>query len=199
MLDLDLELPHSYEVDEIPDLPGTGPFDVPLLYFPRPKATPEHNGLWLRIRSSEGKSWVGVFAFLYESSPALTRVMSTFDPDHVCIIAKGAGYIVNTADPDIWQQIPIAPVLDVRLIREGQLLLVADHTRLAAFGKTGLAWRSPRLCWDDLKITAITEKVIEGYGYDPTDSSDQRPFRVHITTGESLIAPPVAIDGRPVW
>jgi hypothetical protein len=125
--------------------------------------------------------------------------MSTFDPDHVCIIAKGAGYIVNTADPDIWEQIPIAPVLDVRLIREGQLLLVADHTRLAAFSKTGLAWRSPRLCWDDLKVTTITEKVIEGHGYDPTDGSDQRPFRVNITTGESLIAPPVAIDGRPVW
>ena len=146
MLDIDLELPHSYEVDEIPELPGTGQFNAPLLYFPRPKARPEHNGLWLRIRSSKGKSWVGVFAFLYESNTALTRVMSTFDSDHVCIIAKGLGYIVNTAEPDLWQQIPIKPVIDVRLIRKGQLLLVAGHTSLAAFDKTGLAWCSPRLC-----------------------------------------------------
>jgi hypothetical protein len=199
MLNIDLELPHSYEVDEIPELPGTGQFDLPLLYFPRPKARPEHNGLWLRIRPLKGKPWIGVFAFLYESYPAMTRVISTFDPDYVCIIAKGAGYIVNTAEPDMWQQIPIKPVLDVRLIREGQLLLVADHTRLAAFDKTGLAWCSPRLCWDDLRISTITDEVIEGTGYDPTDPSVERPFAVNIRTGESLISPPVAIDGRSVW
>ncbi len=199
MLDIDFELPHSYEVDDVPELPGTGRFNIPILYFPRPKARPEHNGLWLRIRPSSGNSWVGVFAFLNESYPAFTRVVSTFDHDRVCIVAKGAAYIVNTADPDIWQQVPIAPVLDVRLIPKNQLLLFADHTGLAAFHKTGLAWRSPRLCWDDLKISTITDEVIEGTGYDPTDLSVGRPFAVNIRTGESLIAPPVAIDGRSVW
>jgi hypothetical protein len=199
MLNIDLELPHSYQVDEVPDLPGTGQFDVALLYFPRPKARPEHNGLWLRIRPSSGKSWVGVFAFFHESYPALTAVVSTFDPDQVCIVARGAAYIVNTADPEAWQEVPIMPVRDVRPEPTNQLLLFADHTRLAAFHKAGLAWLSPRLCWDDLKISTITDEVIEGTGYDPTDLSAERPFAVNITTGKSLIAPPVDIDGRQVW
>jgi hypothetical protein len=51
MLEIDLAFPHSYEIEELPELPGTGSFDVPLLYFPPPKTRPEHDGLWLKIRA----------------------------------------------------------------------------------------------------------------------------------------------------
>ena len=36
MREIDLALPHSYEIEEVPALPGTGKFNVPLLYFPQP-------------------------------------------------------------------------------------------------------------------------------------------------------------------
>ena len=36
-LELVLAFPHSYEIKELPELPGTGRFDIPVLYFPRPK------------------------------------------------------------------------------------------------------------------------------------------------------------------
>jgi hypothetical protein len=199
VLNIDLEFPHSYEIDEIPELPGTGRFDVPLFYFPRPTTRMEHDGLWLRIRTPNGKSWVGVFAFGYQSPSAFTGVVSTFDPDRVCIVAKGAAYIVNTAEPDTWEQVPIVPVTDLRSIAEDRLLLFADFTSLAAYSRNGLAWRSPRLCWDDLKILSVTEDSIEGMGYDPTDPSGESRFAVNKRTGQSLIAPPVSIDGKPLW
>jgi len=91
MLEVDLAFPHSYEVEEIPELPGTGKFDVPVLYFPRPKNRPEHDGLWLKIRTASGKSWVGVFAFGYQSPPAFSRVVSFPNQDRACIISRGAG------------------------------------------------------------------------------------------------------------
>ena len=36
MREIDLALPHSYEIEEVPALPGTGKFNIPLLNFPQP-------------------------------------------------------------------------------------------------------------------------------------------------------------------
>jgi hypothetical protein len=198
MLEVDLAFPHSYEVEEIPELPGTGKFDVPVLYFPRPKNRPEHDGLWLKIRTASGKSWVGVFAFGYQSPPAFSRVVSFPNQDRACIISRGAAYVVNADEPETWEQLPLVPVLDARLIPEHQLLVLADFTRLAAYGRSGLAWQSPRVCWDELKILNVTHDTIEGIGYDPTNLGPSR-FAVDVKTGRSLLPSPVSTDGKPLW
>ena len=89
--------------------------------------------MWLKIRSESGKFWVGVFAFGYVDPPAISRVVGTPDPTRVCVVSRGAAYIANTEDPDVWEQIPITPVLDVRSIPERQLLLFADFRCLSMF------------------------------------------------------------------
>ena len=71
------------------------------------------------------------------------------------------------------KQIPVTPVLDVRPLLEQKLLVFADFIRLAAYGNNKFAWQSPRVCWDELKITNVTSDVIEGTGYDPTNSVTQ--------------------------
>lgn len=198
MLDIDLTYPHSYEVEELRDIPGTGESEVPVVYFPRPKSRPEHDGLWLKIRPGNGKSWVGVFAFGYELPSAFSRVLSSPDPDRVCIVSRGAAYIVKAGEAADWEQIPILPVLDVRVIAEHRFLLFADFTRLAAYGGGGLVWQSPRVCWDELKITNVTRDRIEGVGYDPTNLGQSR-FAVDIGTGRSLFPSPISTDGRALW
>ena len=198
MLQFDLVLPHSYEIEELSELPGTGTFDVPVLYFPRPKNRPEHDGLWLKVWDASGSSWIGVFAFGYSSPPAFSRVMSSPDQKRACIISRGAAYVVKTDEPETWEQVPIVPVLDARLIPEHQLIVFADFTRLAAYGSSGLAWRSPRVCWDELKILDVTPDTIEGTGYDLANLGVSR-FAVDARTGRSLYPPPVSTDGKPLW
>src|SRR6476469_7399582 len=170
MLDIDLTLPHSYEIEEVPELPGTGKFDVPLLYFPRPKTSREHDGLWIKIRAARGTPWIGVFAFGYSSPPAFSRVVSTLDPNRVCVISNGAAYIVKADEAETWEEVPVIPVLDMRLLPEHQLLVFSDFNRLTAYGSNGFVWRSPRVCWDELKIIRVTHDTIEGTGHDPTNS-----------------------------
>jgi hypothetical protein len=63
MLEINLALPDTYEVQELGELPGTGNVAVPPIFFPPPKGRPEHDGLWLRVKAAGGKDWVGVFAF----------------------------------------------------------------------------------------------------------------------------------------
>lgn len=133
-MQMDRTFPHSYEVEEWPELLGTGKFNVPVRYFPRPtKTRPEHES-----------------------------VVSTPDLDRACVISRGTAYVVKAGEPDIWEEIPVMLVLDVRPIPELQPLLFADFTRLAAYGSNGLVWRSPQVCWVELKLlnlTATTSKV----------------------------------------
>ena len=199
-LEIDLAFPHSYETERLPELPGTGKFDVPVLYFPVPKNRPEHNGLWLKMTPATAKPWVGVFKFLFDSPHTFSRVVSTPDPDCVYVISGSGGYIVKVDKPEMWETIVI-PVLSVRLFAEHQLLVFADFTSLAAYGKNGLIWRSPRLCWDELKILNMTHDTIKGTGYDPTHSiSNESRFAVDIVTGRSLLSCPTTFtDGKPAW
>jgi hypothetical protein len=200
MLEIDLALPHAYAVEEIGDLPGAGEFGAPLIYFPPPKNRPEHEGLWLKVTAASGKKWIGVFKFGYSSPPAFSCVVDSLDPDRMCVIAKGAAYIVKAGEPEAWEQIPLVPVLDFRIIRDAGLLIFSDFTRLVAYGGSGLAWRSPRVCWDGLKIVSVYRGIIAGVGHDPTNPlTHESRFAVELKTGRSLLPPPLSTDGEPFW
>jgi hypothetical protein len=197
MLEVDFVFPHDYTVEEFGELPGTGIPRETLIYFPRPKGRLEHEGEWLSVRAKSGKMWAGVFAFGHGS---LTIVISTPEPNTVCVISKGAGYLVHAEAPEQWEQVGVCPVTDARPIPEHKLLLLSDFTRLAVYGTDGLAWKSPRVCWDDLKITGITSESIEGTGFDPTNTLKPRmQFAVDLKTGRSLFPSPVSADGKPFW
>jgi hypothetical protein len=197
MLEFDLAFPHNNVVEEFRELPGTGTLKVPLIYFPPPKGRAEHNGEWLNVKAKSRKAWVGVFAF---GPGSRTVIISTLEPNTMCVVSKGAGYMVNAEAPEQWEEVPVCPITDFRPVPEHKLLLFCDFIRLAAYGNNGLVWRSPRVCWDGLKVTNVTSKTIEGTGYDPTDSLTQEMrFVVDSKTGRSLIPGPVSIDGKAVW
>lgn len=196
MLILDLEFPHAYEIEEVPELPGTGKYNIPVFYFPRTKPGREHDGLWLKVSAANGTSWIGCFVFAYNSQLSLSKIASTPDPDRICVVSKGGAHIVKADDPDVWEQLPLMPVTELRSIPDHQLLVFADFTRLIAYGRNGVAWQSPRLCWDELRITKITSMTIEGTGYDPTNSLTHASlFSVDIKTGNSLFPSPISKGG----
>lgn len=197
MLGFDWTYAHSYEIEEVQEVPGSGVFDVPVLYIPTPKGRPEHDGLWLKFRAANGKNWIGVFAFAY-TSPLPSRIVSSPNCDQAFVIANGQGFLVTPGNPKEWAAIPILPVIEVRSLPEHEIVVFGDFTSLAAYGSSGMVWRSPRVCWDDLKIVAITEHTIEGSGYDPTTLGELR-FRVDLKTGRSLLPPPVSTEGKSVW
>jgi hypothetical protein len=197
MLEFDFAFPHDYTVEEFGEIPGTGIPKETLFYFPRPKGRPEHNGQWLRVKAKSGKTWAGVFAF---GPGSRTAVISTPEANTVCVISKGAGYLVCAEAPEQWEEVGVCPVTDARPIPEHNLLVLSDFTRLAAYGNGGLVWKSPRVCWDELKVTRITGESIEGTGYDLTNSQKTTmQFSVDPKTGRSLFPSPVSANGKPVW
>jgi hypothetical protein len=91
------------------------------------------------VRTASGKTWIGVFAFGYPSGLALSRVISAPSPDRLCAVAKGRSYIVDVQEPDVWEEIPLFPMQDMRVILDHSLLVFLDFGRLAAYGIGGLA------------------------------------------------------------
>lgn len=200
MPEIDMAFPHSYEVEEVGEFPSSGKFGIPQVFIPPPKGRPEHNGLWLKVKPSNGADWIGVFAIGYPSSRAFSRVVSTPDSSRLCAISQSAAYIVTADNPEQWESVPLLPVLDVRAIPRENLLVFSDFTNLGAYGPGGFAWRSPRVCWDDLKIVNITHDTIEGTGYDPTNRiTHESRFVVDLKTGRSLLPAPVSTTGKPIW
>jgi hypothetical protein len=197
MPEIDFTFPHTYEIEEMRELPGAGKPILPIIFFPPPENRPEHDGLWLTVSAANGRTWIGVFQFGYSAPPAFSRVASSPDPNRFCVIANGAGYVVKAEEPEAWEKIPVTPVLDVRAVPEQGLLVFSDFTGLAAFDRNGLAWRSPRVCRDGLKIRNISRESIEGTGCDPTSSRESR-FIVDLKTGRSLLRPPLSTDGKTV-
>ncbi len=197
MIEICLEFPHSYGVEQILELPGTGKLGIPLIYFPGSKTRPEHDGLWFKIIPASGAPWAGVFAFGCGSKLAVSRVISLPDPDRLCVISRGAAYAVRSDDPSVWEEIPIFPVIDVRTVPEYGVVIFADFTGLIAFRGDSVLWKSSRLVWDDLKILSVTSETIDGTGYDPMNSGASSRFSVDFKTGKSRYPAPVSIDGRP--
>ncbi len=152
MLDVDLAFPHLYAVEEFGELPGTE-----ILPFPGNlhSTAEDKTGAQRSVAEDHSRSrqlWIGVFECGYSSPPAFSCVRGTLDPNRTCVVSNGAAYIVKADEPAVWEQVPIVPVLDVRPLPTHRLLVFSDFTRLAAYGINGLAWRSPRVCWDELKI-----------------------------------------------
>jgi hypothetical protein len=109
----DLTFPHSYAFEEVGEFPGNGVFDAPVIHFPRSTSRADHDGLWLRVSGGNGKSWIGVFAFLFDSPLSFALVSSTPDPESICVVAGGAAYLVKADAPDSWSK--EAPVLSTAI------------------------------------------------------------------------------------
>jgi hypothetical protein len=87
------------------------------------------------------------------------------------------------------------PILDVRPIPGHGLLVFSDFTRVVAYDRNGLVWRSPQVCHDGLKIRKVNDQKIEDIGYDPTNSrSPEMPFAVDLKTGASLLPAPKSTE-----
>lgn len=180
MLTTELLFPRAYELREPPEMPSSGAYDLPVHYFPIPQSRPEQDGLWVRVSPHAGKEWIGVFA---EGGPGATKILSTPDPKHLCVISGGRGYVVDALSPTEWESLPFLPITYACSIPELGFLLFGTFSNLVAWSDRVL-WKS-QLAVDGLTVTRVSPNRIEGYGYDPALGAND-PFLVDASTGAEL-------------
>lgn len=180
VFEIDLAFPHLYELSEPPELPGSGVSGLSQYYYPPPKGRTERDGLWIRCRPRAGKDWVGVFGDEYGTPPAISKVLSTPDPDRVCVISGGRGYVVNSSKPTEWRTVPFFPITYATPLLELRFLLFANFSSIVAWNND-VIWQATVAVYD-LTITSVTADQIKGHGYDPALGADDS-FVVETSTG----------------
>ena len=156
-----------------------------LIYFPsRPT-------LVVEVRPHRGRSWSGAFGEEWASPTYATGLYTTPDRDTICVVSSGAGYFVETTEPELaWIPVTCTPIRLVLPFPKLGLLVFGNFTDFTAYRLDPehatvmkIAWRSARLGWDDLAVTRTTDDRIEGHAWHAPDDR-MVGFSLDVATGE---------------
>ncbi len=170
---------HFYECERLTETPRTA---QPHYYYPGAFTEGGRDGILVEVRPQSGQAWLGTFAFSQVTPKGFSGVFTTPDPERVCIVSRGEGYIVSAARPTAWEAVRATPIIDVRLVRAQGIIVFANFTELVAYGSAGIKWRTKRLTWDSLKITEVTDTFIKGEFWDIRTEA-MGSFIVDLATG----------------
>ena len=175
-MEISLQFDHHYKVEEIWGTAGY-PNATRKIFYPGASEKGGKDGHLLKIIPATGETWIGSFAPFNPKSNFASRVMSCPDPNAICVISSGAGYIVRTDNPSDWQGIPSIPVCDARSVLDKHLLVFSDFTNLVAYGAEGLKWKSPQVSSDGIRIINIADGQIAVEGW---DAAQQKKIRISV-------------------
>ncbi|MGH7043205.1 MAG: hypothetical protein ACREFY_13905 [Acetobacteraceae bacterium] len=156
--------------------------------YPRYAEEVERGALEVMVRPECDEAFLGTFALGFSDPAAPSGIWSCPDPRWLCAVAGGYGYLVNTARPEEFAQVEYRPALEVRALREQQLLLFAGHYALTAWGARGKAWETARLSSEGVQIIGVEGRWLRGIGWDMRTDRDV-PFTVDLETGEKASDP----------
>ena len=165
----------SFDVEVDPEFPATGSWAHTVHAFNRDgDLVDEFASNWgapraLVVHPSASDSWVGLFP-----NGGLNGVSGVFampGPSSLCVSIGGLAFVLNADHPEDGALVASAYALQVVSSVAPALLLVSTFTELTAFDGDGIAWRSPRLALDDLRILSVDGNTIRCTGTRDSGSS----------------------------
>jgi hypothetical protein len=180
---IDLSFPHNWSAEIL----SRRPLILPTRQFVYPKQAEdiERGALEVMVRPSGAEPFLATFALGFADAAAPTGLWSCPDPDWLCALAGGYAYVVNTRQPEQFEQIEYRPVLLVRALSANNLLIFAGHHSLFAWGVHGKSWQTERLSSEGIEISRIEGDRLEGIGWDLITDRDV-PFAIDLRTGARL-------------
>jgi hypothetical protein len=179
---LDSTFPHDWKAEVL----TARPMILPARQFVYPALVEEveRGALEIMIRpSGEAGPFLATCALGFAADSVPSGIWTCPDPAWICAVAGGYAYLVDTSDPERWEQVAYRPVTNVTVVAEHSLLVFAGFQSLLAWGRSGKVWETGRLSWDGLRITAIHGETLLGLGWDMTTDRELE-FNVNLKTGE---------------
>lgn len=155
--------------------------------YPRDAEEIERGALEVLVRPGTpgAQTFLATCALGFRDSAVPTGLWSTPNPDEICAIAGGYGYLIDTVSPGRFTMLPYRPVLEVRSLTEPELILFAGHRNILAWGAQGEAWQSTKLSDEGITITGVKGDILTGLGWNLITDAET-PFELDLKTG-SLI------------
>ncbi len=177
----DRTFPHDWQVEIL----ESAPVIAPERHYIYPQAVEEVERGALQIYFQwrpEVERAMATFALGYADPSLPHGIWSCPNPRQMCAIAGGYAYVVDVGRPDMWMQIPYRPVTWLAAAPNQKLLLFASFHSLWALGVEGKAWETGRLSWEGLRVTAMDDLQVHGFGWD-LETDLEVPFTVDLATG----------------
>jgi hypothetical protein len=144
----------------------------------------ERGALEIMVRPTAGSSpFLSTCALGFADPMVPSGVWSCPDPAWFCAVAGGYAYLIDSGNPNRWEQVEYRPVTAVTPIESKSLLVFSGFHSLLAWGPEGRAWQTERLSWDGVRITAVESETLRGLGWD-LKTDRELEFEVNLTTGE---------------
>jgi hypothetical protein len=182
---IDASFPHAWQAEVL----FARPLILPARQFVYPVQVEEveRGALEVMVKpppgSADGSSFLATYALGFTSPLALTGVWAAPDPNWMCALAGGYGYLIDTSEPRRWEQLEYRPVTAIRALPDHGLLVFAGFHSLLAWGPGGKAWQTARLSWEGVRITGIEGDTLIGLGWD-LKTDRELEFAVNLKTGE---------------
>jgi len=179
MLLIDLSFEHSYQVRE-PEQSDVSGEESSLFFGPSKKEAVER----IVVVPKTGRAWTAEFSVDYDVPPAVSGVYATPDPDKVCVVVGGCGYMISALQPSEYQRISCFPIVAVAQATKASRIVFADFTNLAAWDRSQETWRSDRASVDGIEFLNFNGSTLFARGWED-DGSTLQPFefRVDLVSG----------------
>ena len=176
--------PANYSVVADVELPSSGGLVVNFKYGSPAGAIVGVDGPLMRIETSIGPPWLACFSKGYKGGGVVDAVMTTPNPDIVCVVCEGAGYWIHTLSRTK-DDVATFPVRQVEMANE--YLIFVDFTKVAVYSRSGMAWVSPSLVSDRLVVEkkGLDHGVVVCRGLNAADGG-QLEINLDIHTGHVL-------------
>ena len=176
---VDLSFSHDFEFSVLEEFPAgiTQRYD-----FPGGQLVGQ-DGLLVRVvpKGVGAQAWIGLFARGKVRGQSCTRVLSWPDPQKICVVVNGAGYVIDVNNPEHSIAIEFSPIREVVTIPSVGIVVFGTYTELVAYGTFGVKWVSERVAFDGFKIVSHDGESLKGEYTDLGD--DVRHFEVGLDTG----------------
>lgn len=182
-MDISLQFEHDYEIEQIPERLNFVEYPKKV-YYPGASQKGGKDGVELKVIPRNGEPWIGSFAYGHPRQSSLNKVMSCPNPQEVCVISSGAGYIVRVDNPLEWRAVRSIPTCDARAIVTNRLLVLSDFTKLVAYGDAGIKWEAANLSSDGITITEIADSRLSLLAW---DAASQKKLRVVIDLNDGSV------------
>jgi hypothetical protein len=180
---IDLSFRHSWQAEIL----TARPLILPQRQFvyPRQAEEVERGAMEVLVTPRNTGTFLATCALGFKDPAVPTGIWSTPHEDWLCAVSGGYAYMLNTTEPERFQQISYRPVLGVRPLFEQELLLFSSHHSLLAWGSSGISWQTERLSSEGVEILSITGNVLCGKGWDMITDRDL-DFTIDLRTGERI-------------
>jgi hypothetical protein len=177
-----LTFPHTWQVEILP----ARPVILPARHFvyPREVEEIERGALEVLVRPDEPGStlFLATCALGFRDPVVPTGIWSAPNPQEMCAVSGGYGYVIDTAAPERFTMLPYRPVLQVRPVVDRGLLLFIGHRSILAWGAHGEAWETVKLSDEGVTVTAIEGPVLRGLGWNMM-TDKEAPFALELQSG----------------